>query len=67
MFYTMLEAGNGVSMSKWRILDSSPYYAMVESGELIKKSSSSNILTSFGQLLPYQPASNNDVRCVHTH
>lgn len=65
MFYTILEAGNGVSMSKWRILDSAPYYAVVESGELVKKSSS-GILSSFGPLLPYKPANNYDVRCVHT-
>ena len=58
-----IEAGNGISMSKWRVLDSAPYYAMVESGELMRNSSSS-ILSSFGQFLPYQQPSNSDVRSV---
>ena len=59
----MLEATDGVNLSKWRMLDSAPHYAMIEGEELVKKSSS--ILSSFGQLLPYQQASNDDVRSVH--
>lgn len=47
-----------VTLSKWRILDSAPHYAIVEGGELVK---SSSFLSSFGQLLPYQPSSNYDV------
>ena len=65
MFCCILEGADGVSLSKWRMLDSAPHYATVESGELIKKSSS--ILSSFGQLLPYQQASNSDVRHAHCH
>ena len=63
LMYCLLEAADEVSLSKWRILDSAPHYAMIEGGELVKKSSS--ILPSFGQLLPYQQPSNHDVRCVH--
>jgi len=53
------KATDGVGLSKWRTLDSAPHYAMIEGEELVKKSSS--ILTSFGQLLPYQQPSNDVV------
>ena len=62
--FCLLEATDGVKLSKWRILDSAPHYAMIEGEELVKKSSS--ILSSVGQLLPYQqPSNNDDVRCAH--